>query len=186
MQFISETKCALCHANGPEVNCILCQAPHHMECWDYNNNRCSIYGCYSLHNSSQLNEFKEIYNSAMQIKENPSSISFVSCFKILLVLIFSLITVLAVFGAECFKKPKEQFVPVVEEDSSVSNINIEQMISHAPLGICVSSKFRRVFFFNGDRLICLALGSSYFQNQIALMSVPSLKTLNSLNAHCLL
>ena len=40
--------CVVCNKSeflGGVMNCPICEAPHHKDCWEYNGGKCGIYGC---------------------------------------------------------------------------------------------------------------------------------------------
>src|SRR5271166_1635158 len=58
-------RCPVCHEEETDIFCLLCNMPAHKSCWEYNDSKCSVYGCPSRHNSSQLKEFQEAYKKSL-------------------------------------------------------------------------------------------------------------------------
>lgn len=63
---IVKNRCAICHDAGSDVSCLLCNTFHHKKCWEYNDSRCSVYGCVSLHHSFQLEAFQAAYKKGIE------------------------------------------------------------------------------------------------------------------------
>lgn len=169
--FISDSRCVVCHAPDPDVDCLVCQAPHHASCWRYNDGHCSIFGCCSVHNSSEMKNFQDVYrrglNQSFPVQQVASPVRSIFVAGIFMFLIgFAVMTCFAMIAAVDIPDPEPTEIVDVPD---VSDQVVEQLVSnHLPTGLLIWSNEDKAVYFNGHSLVSVSCSSAIGRHLIML------------------
>lgn len=174
--------CVVCQHKDAVITCLLCNSMYHQACWDYMG-RCALFGCPSIHNSSQLAEFQALYKKSIRPVQ-PTAWNHVTDLFFAFARMSDIPTLIAVLVAVCSVVFLVLNPPESGICADVPPSRTEEFVrTQLPAGIPVIDLENSTIYFNGIEMVNFkTTGMNSFERNISKFAVASVGDLEYL--HC--